>query len=107
MAQQPSLELPQKERARFERKPGAAGRARKGLPEGNGRRPKLEKVSGLPAWLQGHVYPFSRKGKLETEKDISPFRATQSLWFERQVSVKEGGNLPWNAEYDPLPSEFF
>lgn len=66
MAQQPSLELPQKGRARVERKPGAAGRSRKGVPEGNGRRPMIEKVSGLPTWLQGHVHPFPRKGRLET-----------------------------------------
>lgn len=26
-------------------------------------------------------------------------------WFERQVPAKEGGNLPWNGKYDPLPSK--
>lgn len=26
-------------------------------------------------------------------------------WFERQVSVKEGGNLPWYGKCDPLPPE--
>lgn len=38
-----TLELPQTGRARVERKPGAAGRAGKGLPEGNGSRPMLGK----------------------------------------------------------------
>lgn len=66
MAQQPSLELPQKRRARVETKPGAAGRAGRTPAEGNGRIPMLKKVSGLSTWLQGHVHTFPGKGRLET-----------------------------------------
>lgn len=133
MAQQPSLELPQTERARIERNHGAVGRARRGPQEGIGSRFLLEKVSRLPTRIQSHVYASPRKGRLETglkdesscwkrrswkvgakhlgwekfpymqclcnacgsmsqaqeenedkvsEKVISPFKATQSLWWD-------------------------